>query len=220
MPPRNPNGVGARIAVTRRARRLKQAELAALACVSPDTIKSIESGRREPGDDVLDCIAEALGTDPDRLRGSARHSESRVHAAIPALRAAVDAYDLPPDGPVRDLAALRRSGDALLPASVDRATCGLTCTRPRTPPHADRSPSPRQSAVGTGKLAWHLLGSAYGERDLAGVAAGGPGGSGRADQERSADSRREAHSGGPPRVGARLPDAVDVMGERVEALGC
>ena len=108
MPPRDANGVGSRIAAVRKARRLRQAELAGLACVSLDAIKSIEQGRREPSESVLDSIAEALDIDPSRLRGD-RHSDSSIHAAIPALRAAVDAYDLPPDGPVRDLAALRRS---------------------------------------------------------------------------------------------------------------
>jgi len=109
MPPRDPNSLGSRIAAARKARRMKQTELAALACVSIDAIKSIELGRREPSDDVLDAVAEALDVDAARLRGSTRHSDSRIHAAIPALRAAVDAYDLPPDGPVRDLSALRRS---------------------------------------------------------------------------------------------------------------
>lgn len=108
MPPRDANGVGSRIAAARKARRLRQAELAELACVSLDAIKSIEQGRREPSESVLDSIAEALDVDPSRLHAG-RHSDSRIHSAIPALRAAVDAYDLPPDGPVRDLAALRRS---------------------------------------------------------------------------------------------------------------
>lgn len=109
MPPRDPNGVGTRIAAVRKARRLRQAELADLACLSLDAIKSIEQGRRVAGENVLDSIAEALNVDPARLHSSTRHSDSRIHAAIPALRAAVDAYDFPPDGPVRDLSALRRS---------------------------------------------------------------------------------------------------------------
>ncbi|MEZ0090986.1 helix-turn-helix domain-containing protein [Streptacidiphilus sp. EB129] len=110
MAPSDPNTpVGARIAAARRARRMEQGELAALACVSLSTIKKIEQGKRNPGEDVLDAIAEALDIDPARLLGSARRSDSRIHAAVPALRAAVDAYDLPDDGPVRDPAALRSS---------------------------------------------------------------------------------------------------------------
>ncbi|MFC1404672.1 MULTISPECIES: helix-turn-helix domain-containing protein [Streptacidiphilus] len=108
MPPRDANTLGSRIAAARKSRRLQQAELAGLACVSLDAIKSIEQGRREPSESVLESIAEALDLDPSRLR-EGRRSDSRIHAAIPALRAAVDAYDLPPDGPVRDLASLRRS---------------------------------------------------------------------------------------------------------------
>lgn len=51
-------------------------------------------------------------------------------------------------------------------------------------------------AVGEGEL----LGSAHGELDLGDLAAGGSGRGGRADQEWSAASRGEAHSGGPPRA--------------------
>lgn len=109
MPPRDPNGVGSRVAAARKARRLHQTELAALACLSLDAVKSIETGRREPSETALEAIADVLDVDPARLRGSTRHGNSRIHASIPALRAAIDAYDLPPDGPVRDLAALRRS---------------------------------------------------------------------------------------------------------------
>lgn len=109
MPPIDPGSVGARIAAARKARRLKQSDLAGLACVSVDTVKAIEQGRRNPSESVLDAIADALDVDPARLLGTAGRTDSRIHAAIPALRDAVDAYDLPDDGPVRDLAALRAS---------------------------------------------------------------------------------------------------------------
>lgn len=107
--PIDPGSVGARIAAARKARRLKQTELANLACVALDTIKAIEQGRRNPSDSVLDAIANALDIDQARLLGAAQRSDSRIHAAIPALREVVDAYDLPEDGPVGDLDSLRAS---------------------------------------------------------------------------------------------------------------
>ncbi|MEY9845866.1 helix-turn-helix domain-containing protein [Streptacidiphilus sp. MAP5-3] len=113
MPPRNPDIVGARIAAARKLKRLDQAELAAAAHVSTSTIKKIEQGSRYPSDQVLECIADALDVDPEQLLGSAGFTSGRVHDAIPALRAAIDAYDLPDDGPVRPLRALREATVAL-----------------------------------------------------------------------------------------------------------
>lgn len=108
MSPQRPDGVGARIAAARRSRRFTQAELATAACVSLAMIKALERGARVPSDAVVDAIADALDLDPERLTGSTRISNSRVHAAMPAVRAVVDAYDVPEDGPVRPLAELAR----------------------------------------------------------------------------------------------------------------
>lgn len=107
MPSTDPGSVGARIAAARRTRRLDQEQLAAAAFVSLSTIRKIEQGKRNPSDDVLEAIADALDVDPARLLGTAQRTDSRIHAAIPALRAAVDAYDLPVDGPVHDIATLQ-----------------------------------------------------------------------------------------------------------------
>ncbi|MFC1410005.1 helix-turn-helix domain-containing protein [Streptacidiphilus sp. N1-12] len=109
MPLADPSGVGTRIAVARKSRRLKQSDLADLANISLDTVKAVEQSRRNPSESVLDAIADALNVDPSRLLGTSERSDSRVHLAIPALRATVDAYDLPDDGPVRDLRSLQDS---------------------------------------------------------------------------------------------------------------
>jgi transcriptional regulator with XRE-family HTH domain len=101
-------GVGERIATARRARRLTQSDLAAAAGLSHVTIRSIERGARRPSEDSLDAIAAALGMDPSRLLASGARAAGRVHATMPALSAAIAAYDVPDDGPVRDLDELRR----------------------------------------------------------------------------------------------------------------
>jgi transcriptional regulator with XRE-family HTH domain len=106
MPTDTPREVGRRIATTRRARRMTQAELARTAYVSLATVKAIERGVRRPSADALDSIADALGVDPGRLVTGAGHTSGRIHAAIPAISAAIAAYDLPGDRPPRPLADL------------------------------------------------------------------------------------------------------------------
>ncbi|RAG80975.1 transcriptional regulator [Streptacidiphilus pinicola] len=128
MPPRNPDTVGARIAAARRLKRLDQAQLAAAAHVSTSTIKKIEQGSRQPGDLVLEAIADALDVDPEQLLGNGSLTSSRVHATIPALRAAIDAYDLPDDGPVRSLRELRDAAAGLEQQRLDSQYAQLTRT--------------------------------------------------------------------------------------------
>lgn len=113
MPPRNPDSVGARIATARNLKRMDQAQLAAAAGVSVSTVKKIEQGSRLPSDQVLEALADALGVDPEQLLGTAGFTTGRVHDAIPALRAVIDAYDLPDDGPVRPLQLLREAAAGL-----------------------------------------------------------------------------------------------------------
>lgn len=100
-------GVGERIATARRARRLTQRDLAQAADLSHVTIRSIERGARRPSEDSLDAIAAALGVDPSRLQTSGARAAGRVHAAMPALSAAIASYDVPDDGPVRGISDLR-----------------------------------------------------------------------------------------------------------------
>lgn len=84
-----------------------QIDLAQAANVSLSMLRKIEQGTRVPSDHVLDSIAAALGVDPSRLLGESGRLDSRVHDAIPALRKVIAAYDVPDDGPVRSLSALR-----------------------------------------------------------------------------------------------------------------
>lgn len=99
--------IGERVAAVRIARGMTQRKLALLANVSLSLLRKVEQGRRSVSDQVLHSFASALSVEPDRLTDDRGTSDSRVHEAIPALRAAVSAYDLPDDGPVRSLRVLR-----------------------------------------------------------------------------------------------------------------
>jgi len=103
MPTASSREVGQRIATIRHARRMIQADLARAAYVSLATIKAIERGARSPSDDTLDSIAAALGVDPSRIITGSTRTDSRVHAALPSISAAIAAYDIPPDAQPRPL---------------------------------------------------------------------------------------------------------------------
>ncbi|MEV7088581.1 helix-turn-helix transcriptional regulator [Streptomyces sp. NPDC093085] len=95
--------IGQRIATHRRARRFTQAELARAAYVSLATVRAIERGARSPSDDTLDSIAAALGIDPSRLVTDTARTSDRIRAALPAISAAIAAYDIPDGAPTRPL---------------------------------------------------------------------------------------------------------------------
>jgi len=103
--------VGERIAYYRSVARprMTQQHLADAACVALGTIRKIERGERGVSTDTLEAIADALGIEPARLLADRTTTQSRVHAALPALSAAIAAYDLPDDGPVRPLRMVRAS---------------------------------------------------------------------------------------------------------------
>lgn len=109
MQPTSGSPVGRRIAYYRSVTRPKmtQQQLADAACVALGTIRKIERGERGVTDETLDAIAAALGVDPSRLVADREHVSSRVRGALPALSAAIAAYDVPEDGPVRALPELR-----------------------------------------------------------------------------------------------------------------
>ncbi|MFI1579992.1 helix-turn-helix domain-containing protein [Embleya sp. NPDC020630] len=102
-------GLGARVASARGASRMTQLELANAAGVSLSMLRKIEQGARNPSDSALASIADALGIDINRLLGIGGMTDSRITAELPAMRAAIDAYDIPADGPVRTLPELRQA---------------------------------------------------------------------------------------------------------------
>ncbi len=102
-------GPGGRIAAIRSARRMTQEDLALAAHISLSLLRKIEQGTRVASDPVLDAIATALSIDPSRLLGDSGRLDGRVHDAIPALREVITTYDLPDEGPVRPMPALRAS---------------------------------------------------------------------------------------------------------------
>lgn len=111
MPANASSGVGRRIAYHRRVARLTQADLARAANIHIGTVRKLEQGERGASDSVIDAIAAALGIDPTRLLETHHRTDSRVHDAMPALSAAIAAYDLPTDGPVRPLGELHAAVD-------------------------------------------------------------------------------------------------------------
>jgi transcriptional regulator with XRE-family HTH domain len=107
MSPNPMRGVGQRIATARRARNLTQSDLAASSGMSYATIRAIEREARFPSDDALDAIAAALGLDPSRLLADGGRTNQRITVALPAVSAAIAAYDIPQDVPTRSLESLR-----------------------------------------------------------------------------------------------------------------
>ncbi|MGW0736971.1 helix-turn-helix domain-containing protein [Streptomyces sp. NPDC002851] len=107
MPADAPHEVGQRIAAIRRARRMTQDDLARAGFISLSMLRKIEQGSRFPSDDTLDAIAAALGVDPSRLLTGHARVDTRVHDALPAISAAIAAYDVPDEGPTRPLVELR-----------------------------------------------------------------------------------------------------------------
>ncbi|MDQ0990540.1 helix-turn-helix domain-containing protein [Streptomyces sp. V3I7] len=109
MSSRNMGSVGARIAYYRSVLRpkLTQQQLADAAHLSLGAVRKIERGERGVSNATLEAIADALGVDPSRLRADRGPAHTRVREALPALSAAIAAYDLPEEGPVRCLHELR-----------------------------------------------------------------------------------------------------------------
>ncbi|MFF9982914.1 helix-turn-helix domain-containing protein [Streptomyces erythrochromogenes] len=99
--------IGQRIAARRRARRMTQADLARASHVSLPMIKGCERGVRSPGPSTLEAIASALGVDASRLDPAYVGTGRRVHAALPAISAALAGYEIAMDPPLRPLAELR-----------------------------------------------------------------------------------------------------------------
>ncbi|MDA0634363.1 helix-turn-helix domain-containing protein [Nonomuraea sp. CA-218870] len=107
MPTTPHRGIGKRVAYYRSVARLTQQQLADAASIHVGTLRKIERGARGAGDNILEALAAALGIDPSLLVADRAQASSRIAAAIPALSAAIAAYDLPDDGPVRPLPELR-----------------------------------------------------------------------------------------------------------------
>ncbi|MFD2357266.1 helix-turn-helix domain-containing protein [Nonomuraea ferruginea] len=107
MPTIPHRGIGGRVAYHRSVARLTQRQLADAASIHVGTLRKIERGARGASDNIVESLAAALGIDPSLLVADRAQASSRIAAAIPALSAAIAAYDLPDDGPVRPLPELR-----------------------------------------------------------------------------------------------------------------
>jgi hypothetical protein len=86
---------------------MTQADLAEAAAISLSLLRKIEQGTRPVTPGVWSSIARTLGLDSSESADDARSAGSRVSAAIPHIRCALDCYDLPDDGPIPLLPDLR-----------------------------------------------------------------------------------------------------------------
>ncbi|MGW1840240.1 helix-turn-helix domain-containing protein [Streptomyces sp. NPDC002067] len=123
-------GVGPRIAYARRVAGLTQAELARAAGVALGTIRKVERGERGVSDAVLDTIATALGTDPERLLPNRERPEDRMHQQMPELAGVLAEHEDPEDGPVRSLSALRKAVATLVEQRLSAQYAHIARTAP------------------------------------------------------------------------------------------
>ncbi|MEV0614236.1 helix-turn-helix domain-containing protein [Nonomuraea sp. NPDC050404] len=105
-------GIGPRVAEARKLAGLTQDGLALLVPCSKSLVSQVERGRKAVTPWFVAAVARALRVDVTELtgqpyRGSTRHTD-RVHASIPAIRIALNYWDVPPDPEIvpRDLAGL------------------------------------------------------------------------------------------------------------------
>jgi transcriptional regulator with XRE-family HTH domain len=104
-------GLGERIAVARKLHRMTQKQLAEAAVISVSLLRKIEQGARPATPAVLSSIARVLNLDDSGVTGNADLTSTRVGAAIPYIRCALDCHDLPDDGPIQPLPDLRTATD-------------------------------------------------------------------------------------------------------------
>jgi transcriptional regulator with XRE-family HTH domain len=95
------DGIGRRIARTRRTRGLTQQGLADRAYVSRSLIQQVETGHKPATPSLVAAVSAALHVDPAEIygqpyRGSTVRTD-RVHATIPDMRRALNHIDVVPD---------------------------------------------------------------------------------------------------------------------------
>jgi transcriptional regulator with XRE-family HTH domain len=102
------NDAGQAIAAARKASGLTQRELSCLAAVSLSLLRKIEQGTRPLTPGVRAALSTVLGPMP--TAGENAPASERITRALPRLREAMDAYDIPQDPPPapRSLSELRR----------------------------------------------------------------------------------------------------------------
>ncbi|MFC8796944.1 helix-turn-helix domain-containing protein [Promicromonospora sp. NPDC057138] len=95
------DSIGRRIAFYRKQRGLTQIALAQKASVSVSLLRKIEQGARDATPVLVAAVAKPLGVDVTVLNGQPYDREGpgrdRIHELIPAVRAMLNYWDLPPD---------------------------------------------------------------------------------------------------------------------------
>ncbi|MFE0462252.1 helix-turn-helix domain-containing protein [Kitasatospora sp. NPDC058965] len=111
--------LGYRIAAARALAGLTRVQASKASGISVSMLRKLESGERRPSHPLLDALAEALGTTSGELLDGPGPTSSRVHRTIPAIQAAIAAYDLPDRGPVRPITCLVAAVDELTQQRVN-----------------------------------------------------------------------------------------------------
>jgi transcriptional regulator with XRE-family HTH domain len=138
---------GARLRLLREQRGLSQRALGQLAYCSGHLIGKIEKGERRPSADLARRCDDLLGgagtlvgllpaTEPG---GSDSAAGSEVLGHLPALRQALDAHDLPDDGPVRPVSDLQHEVARLVQWRLDSRYADLASYLPVLLPELHRA---------------------------------------------------------------------------------
>jgi hypothetical protein len=102
--------LGQRIADARKLHRMTQEQLARRCAISVSLLRKIEQGSRPATPSAWQAISRTLRLG-EAGPGHSSSAGGRVAAAIPQIRSVADCYDLPEDGPVASLPALRAAVD-------------------------------------------------------------------------------------------------------------
>jgi transcriptional regulator with XRE-family HTH domain len=125
MPAHIEDHTGARVARTRKLRRLTQQELADLAGVSLSSVKKIEQGTIQCSPAMTAALARALSVPPTDLTGQPYIEELRsdqLDCLIEPIREALSVYDLGPDPDVAPRPLHELAADAETLCELIRAT--------------------------------------------------------------------------------------------------
>lgn len=158
-------GVGARVAEERKLAGLTQRQLATCANVSISLIRAVEQGRAPASPAFVSAVSRALGMGVAELLDQPLPREKsdgrQLHSVIPALRAEMAAYLLPPrdDMPQRGLDELSRDVEHVVQL---RHKADLTRLGAMLPGLLEGLRAATHTCSGSGReRAFGLLGEAY-----------------------------------------------------------
>ncbi|HLL66954.1 MAG TPA: helix-turn-helix transcriptional regulator [Micromonosporaceae bacterium] len=136
--------LGARLRDHRVRHGLSQNGLGRLIHVSGDLVGKVEKGERRPQESFVTACEAVLGVDGElgrlwaaiggptgQVRASLTGNHEIVLAQLPALRRALDAYDLPGDVPAPSATALRQTADRIMTMRLGSQYAALSVELPQ-----------------------------------------------------------------------------------------